>query len=176
MLNSFLGSLYMFTSSLPPFQSYVYETTFLCVISCVRYILAQEHGDVINLHDWFQSFKTVIMCPTTKGKRKLKQSPQPKRKKEANESENKSDASIQYPYLFSSVFLVSSFWVSWFVSIDIQGKRCEYLCTISVIIHWYYFPNWMSPFTECPWHSSFQSTILQCSYRIADYRPYSDAQ
>ncbi|ONI26006.1 hypothetical protein PRUPE_2G329300 [Prunus persica] len=61
----------------------------------IVYTLAQEHGDLINLHDWFQSFKTIASQPRRKGGCKLKQSPLPKRRKEVNESENKSEASIQ---------------------------------------------------------------------------------
>jgi hypothetical protein len=70
---------------------------------CVRYTLAQEHGDLINLHDWFQSFKTVVLQPSTKGKHKPKQSPLSKKRKYKYESENKSEASIQYPLGFSLV-------------------------------------------------------------------------
>lgn len=66
-----------------------------------RYTLAQEHGDLINLHDWFQSFKTIVLHPSKKGKHKSKQSPLPKKRKDMNESENKSEASIQYPVVFS---------------------------------------------------------------------------
>lgn len=61
----------------------------------VMYTLAQEHGDLINLHDWFQSFKTIVLHPSKKGKHKSKQSPLPKKRKAMNESENKSEASIQ---------------------------------------------------------------------------------
>ncbi|KAH0978700.1 hypothetical protein GBA52_005877 [Prunus armeniaca] len=61
----------------------------------IVYTLAQEHGDLINLHDWFQSFKTIASQPSRKGECKLKQSPLPKRRKDVNESENKSEASIQ---------------------------------------------------------------------------------
>ncbi|KAF3432635.1 hypothetical protein FNV43_RR23737 [Rhamnella rubrinervis] len=62
----------------------------------IMYTLAQEHGDLINLPDWFQSFKTIISHPaSTRGKRKLKQSPLPKKTKDTGESENKSEASIQ---------------------------------------------------------------------------------
>lgn len=74
---------------------------FLC---CSRYILAQEHGDLINLHDWFQSFRTVVLHPSSKGKHKSKQSPNPKKRKDMYDSENKGEASIQYPIGFS--FLV----------------------------------------------------------------------
>ena len=74
-----------------------------------RYTLAQEHGDLINLHDWFQSFKTIVLRPSKKGKPKLKQSPLPKKRKEMNESENKSEASIQYPISFSFAFVFISY-------------------------------------------------------------------
>ena len=74
-----------------------------------RYTLAQEHGDLINLHDWFQSFKTIVLRPSKKGKPKLKQSPLPKKRKDMNESENKSEASIQYPIAFSFAFVFISY-------------------------------------------------------------------
>ncbi|RVX00645.1 hypothetical protein CK203_030408 [Vitis vinifera] len=64
-----------------------------------KYTLAQEHGDLINLHDWYQSFKSTVFQPSTKGKHKLKQSPAKKRK-DTNESQNQSEASIQYPIPF----------------------------------------------------------------------------
>lgn len=70
---------------------------FYIFISCLRYTLAQEHGDLINLPEWFQSFKTIISHISTKGKRKTKQSMLPKKTKYINESEDKSEASIQYP-------------------------------------------------------------------------------
>ncbi|KAB1205290.1 Origin recognition complex subunit 3 [Morella rubra] len=61
----------------------------------IMYTLAQEHGDLINLHDWFQSFKTVVLRPCTKRKHKSKQSPLPKKRKDMHESADKSEASIQ---------------------------------------------------------------------------------
>ncbi|XP_052196841.1 origin of replication complex subunit 3 [Diospyros lotus] len=61
----------------------------------IMYMLAQEHGDLINLHDWYQSFKATILPPRTRGKHRLKQSPSPKKRKDSNESQNKSEASIQ---------------------------------------------------------------------------------
>ncbi|KAG6714539.1 hypothetical protein I3842_05G207000 [Carya illinoinensis] len=61
----------------------------------IMYTLAQEHGDLINLHDWFQSFKTVVLHPSSKGKHKSKQSPYPKKRKDTHDSENKGEASIQ---------------------------------------------------------------------------------
>lgn len=70
-----------------------------CIIpSCLvfRYKLSQEHGDLINLHDWYQSFKSLVLRPSS-SKRKSRQSPLPKKRKERNEPENHSEASIQYP-------------------------------------------------------------------------------
>ncbi|XP_026445983.1 origin of replication complex subunit 3-like [Papaver somniferum] len=63
----------------------------------IIYQLAQEHGDLINLHDWFQSFKAIILPPsnTKKGKRKLQMSPLRKKRKVAVEVESISEASIQ---------------------------------------------------------------------------------
>ncbi|KAE9620214.1 putative origin recognition complex, subunit 3 [Lupinus albus] len=55
--------------------------------SSIMYSLAQEHGDLINLHDWFQSFRTIVLQPTTKRKQKTKQS--------SNGSGDQSAASIQ---------------------------------------------------------------------------------
>ncbi|XAR54283.1 hypothetical protein NMG60_11029343 [Bertholletia excelsa] len=61
----------------------------------IMYMLAQEHGDLINLHDWYQSFKANILLPKVKGKHRLKVSPSPKKRKGANESQIKSEASLQ---------------------------------------------------------------------------------
>ncbi|GMJ12229.1 origin recognition complex subunit 3 [Hibiscus trionum] len=60
----------------------------------IMYKLAQEHGDLINLHDWYQSFKSIILCPSS-SKKKSRQSPLPKKRKGIKESENQSEASIQ---------------------------------------------------------------------------------
>ncbi|KAK6243731.1 hypothetical protein QUC31_010140 [Theobroma cacao] len=60
----------------------------------IMYNLAQEHGDLINLHDWYQSFKSVVLCPSS-SKKKSRPSPLPKKRKDINESENRSEASIQ---------------------------------------------------------------------------------
>ncbi|KAK9154173.1 hypothetical protein Sjap_001653 [Stephania japonica] len=38
--------------------------------TAILYTLAQEHGDLINLHDWFQSFKSIILVPSPSKKRK----------------------------------------------------------------------------------------------------------
>ncbi|KAE8724867.1 Origin recognition complex subunit 3, putative isoform 2 [Hibiscus syriacus] len=60
----------------------------------IMYKLAQEHGDLINLHDWYQSFKSIVVCPSN-SKKKSRQSPLPKKRKGTKESENQSEASIQ---------------------------------------------------------------------------------
>ncbi|XP_022747744.1 origin of replication complex subunit 3 isoform X2 [Durio zibethinus] len=60
----------------------------------IMYKLAQEHGDLINLHDWYQSFKSVVLRPSS-SKRKSRQSPLPKKRKDINETENQSEASTQ---------------------------------------------------------------------------------
>ncbi|XWS58700.1 hypothetical protein CRYUN_Cryun08bG0057100 [Craigia yunnanensis] len=60
----------------------------------IMYKLTQEHGDLINLHDWYQSFKSIVLCPSS-SKRKSRQSPLPKKRKDINKSENQSEASIQ---------------------------------------------------------------------------------
>ena len=66
-------------------------------ILSIRYTLSQEHGDLINLHDWFQSFKTIVTNSTVKAKKRKvgKQSPLPKKRKQTNEHESLSEASIQ---------------------------------------------------------------------------------
>ncbi|KAJ4965321.1 hypothetical protein NE237_017170 [Protea cynaroides] len=61
----------------------------------ILYTLAQEHGDLINLHDWFQSFKTIVLQPITKGKQKVKKSPSSKKGKYMNDSQDTSEALIQ---------------------------------------------------------------------------------
>lgn len=69
----------------------------------IMYTLAQEHGDLINLHDWFQSFKASI---SSSGKKELKKlaSPKkrkdntlasPKKRKDNTYSQNNSDALFQ---------------------------------------------------------------------------------
>nr|GME18697.1 origin of replication complex subunit 3 [Ipomoea batatas] len=56
----------------------------------IMYTLAQEHGDLINLHDWFQSFNATVSCL-----KRSKQLCSPKKRKVSNVPQNKSDASIQ---------------------------------------------------------------------------------
>ncbi|XP_038906703.1 origin of replication complex subunit 3 isoform X2 [Benincasa hispida] len=63
--------------------------------STIMYSLAQEHGDLINLHDWFQSFKTVASHPQAKRNHRTKQCSTPKKRKDKTSVESKSDASIQ---------------------------------------------------------------------------------
>ncbi|XP_016467174.2 origin of replication complex subunit 3 isoform X1 [Nicotiana tabacum] len=58
----------------------------------IMYTLAQEHGDLINLHDWFQSFKAII---SRSGKKGLKQLASPKKRKDSSSSQNNSDALSQ---------------------------------------------------------------------------------
>ncbi|XP_021747372.1 origin of replication complex subunit 3-like isoform X2 [Chenopodium quinoa] len=58
----------------------------------ITYVLAQEHGDVINVHDWFQSFKAILVTPPTKARSKSKHSSTPKKKKDIN---NLGEAAIQ---------------------------------------------------------------------------------
>ncbi|KAJ4720942.1 origin of replication complex subunit 3 [Melia azedarach] len=61
----------------------------------ILYNLAQEHGDHINLHDWYQSFKSKVLSSRSKGKHKSKQSPLPKKRKDTNEPDKPCEASIQ---------------------------------------------------------------------------------
>ncbi|XP_058206477.1 origin of replication complex subunit 3 isoform X2 [Rhododendron vialii] len=61
----------------------------------IMYMLTQEYGDLINLHDWYQSFKATVLPPRIKGKHRLKHSPSPKKRKEAKESQNKGEATVQ---------------------------------------------------------------------------------
>ncbi|QCD88891.1 origin of replication complex subunit 3 [Vigna unguiculata] len=63
--------------------------------SSIMYSLAQEHGDLINLHDWFQSFRTIVLQNKNKRKQNSKQSPQPKKRKAINGSVDQNEASIQ---------------------------------------------------------------------------------
>ncbi|KAK2400309.1 origin of replication complex subunit [Trifolium repens] len=63
--------------------------------SSIMYSLAQEHGDLINLHDWFQSFRTIVLQNTNKRKQKSKNTPLSKKRKEMNGSGDQNEASIQ---------------------------------------------------------------------------------
>lgn len=43
--------------------------------TAIMYNLAQEYDDLINLHDWYNSFKVKVMTPNTKAKRKVQHPP-----------------------------------------------------------------------------------------------------
>uniref|UniRef100_A0A7N0UAB5 Origin of replication complex subunit 3 n=1 Tax=Kalanchoe fedtschenkoi TaxID=63787 RepID=A0A7N0UAB5_KALFE len=61
----------------------------------ILYTLAQEHGDLINLHDWYHSFKTIIN-PVVNEKNKKKKSGTPKKRKARDEEPASiSEATIQ---------------------------------------------------------------------------------
>ncbi|XP_010550262.1 PREDICTED: origin of replication complex subunit 3 [Tarenaya hassleriana] len=47
----------------------------------IMYKLAQEHADVINLHDWYEAFKMILVPPSNKGRQNPKASPQKNKKK-----------------------------------------------------------------------------------------------
>ncbi|PKU71579.1 hypothetical protein MA16_Dca004421 [Dendrobium catenatum] len=49
--------------------------------TAIMYSLAQEYGDLINLHDWYHSFKTKILISNPKAKRKAQHSPTSKKGK-----------------------------------------------------------------------------------------------
>ncbi|XP_057521737.1 origin of replication complex subunit 3 isoform X2 [Amaranthus tricolor] len=61
----------------------------------ILYILAQEHGDIINVHDWFHSFKAILVNPSTKARSKTKKSSTPKKKKGVELSNSTNEAAIQ---------------------------------------------------------------------------------
>ncbi|KAG2300354.1 hypothetical protein Bca52824_036826 [Brassica carinata] len=62
----------------------------------ILYALAQEHADVINLHDWYQSFKTILIPRNSKAKSKSKTTSKSKKRKErCEEPEPPAEASIQ---------------------------------------------------------------------------------
>ncbi|KAL7585041.1 origin of replication complex subunit 3 isoform X1 [Lactuca sativa] len=62
----------------------------------LMYSLAQEYGDVINLHDWYQSFRGIVGQQTVKDRNRSKVSPSPKKRKTAIEPQKKiTEASIQ---------------------------------------------------------------------------------
>lgn len=63
--------------------------------SSIMHALAQEHGDLINLHDWYQSFKTVLLSSSNKWKNRVKHSPSPKKRKVTTEHAKPSEAAIQ---------------------------------------------------------------------------------
>ncbi|GKC33888.1 origin of replication complex subunit 3 isoform X1 [Tanacetum coccineum] len=60
------------------------------------YTLAQEHGDLIILHDWYQSFRAIILQKTIKERQRMKVSPSPKKRKMTVEPQNiTTEASVQ---------------------------------------------------------------------------------
>ncbi|WCJ27754.1 Origin of replication complex subunit 3 [Euphorbia peplus] len=63
--------------------------------SSIMYTLAQEQGDLINVHDWYQSFKSLILSTDNKAKRRTKHSPSPKKRKITKEPAKPSEALIQ---------------------------------------------------------------------------------
>ncbi|KDP39550.1 hypothetical protein JCGZ_02570 [Jatropha curcas] len=63
--------------------------------SSIMYSLAREQDDLINLHDWYQSFKLVILSSSNKGKHRTKHFPSPKKRKVATEAAKPTEESIQ---------------------------------------------------------------------------------
>ncbi|KAL4557546.1 hypothetical protein LXL04_035728 [Taraxacum kok-saghyz] len=65
--------------------------------TALMYMLAQEYGDVINLHDWYQSFRGIIFQKSdNRSKSKSKVSPSPKKRKTAIQPQNNiTEASVQ---------------------------------------------------------------------------------
>ncbi|KAI3757293.1 hypothetical protein L6452_04827 [Arctium lappa] len=61
----------------------------------LMYTLAQEHGDLINLHDWYQSFRSIIFQRPVKERHRSKSSPSPKKRKTTTEPQNITEASVQ---------------------------------------------------------------------------------
>ncbi|KAK4419192.1 Origin of replication complex subunit [Sesamum alatum] len=61
----------------------------------IMYSLAQEHGDLINLHEWFHSFKSIVSLPPLQAKKRPRPSPSPKKRKDSNEPQSRNDAQIQ---------------------------------------------------------------------------------
>ncbi|KZV26160.1 origin of replication complex subunit 3 [Dorcoceras hygrometricum] len=63
----------------------------------IMYSLAQEHGDHINVHEWFNSFRAIVSSPMSQAKKRLKlsPSPSPKKRKSSKEPERQNNASIQ---------------------------------------------------------------------------------
>jgi origin recognition complex subunit 3 len=63
--------------------------------------LAQEYGDVINLYEWYQSFKTVLTSASQTPKKKRHLSPASKKAKTLPPPEN--EAQIQYMFFSNSL-------------------------------------------------------------------------
>lgn len=88
--------------------------------------MSQEHGDLINLYDWYQSFK-VAVSSSVKGKRKAKQSPKSKKRKVDTPMEEPNEALLQYPKLtimfsiFSHLSVIELFWVFFLLKKALSG-------------------------------------------------------
>ncbi|KAJ3681591.1 hypothetical protein LUZ60_014164 [Juncus effusus] len=63
----------------------------------IMYNLAQEYGDVINLHDWFQSFKTIITNNSSQNNSKKKKTniASPSKRQKSNISPPETEALMQ---------------------------------------------------------------------------------
>ncbi|KAH6802633.1 hypothetical protein C2S51_034079 [Perilla frutescens var. frutescens] len=61
----------------------------------IMYTLAQEHGDLINVHEWFHSFKAIVSGAPSQAKKRSRMSPSPKKRKDSNIPQSRSDALIQ---------------------------------------------------------------------------------
>ncbi|KMZ74713.1 Origin recognition complex subunit 3 [Zostera marina] len=64
----------------------------------IVFTLAQEHGDLVNLHDWYESYKSIILSSRTKARRKFNKSPASKKGKVSSalsDSSNLNEATIQ---------------------------------------------------------------------------------
>lgn len=84
----------MLVASLPSlYYVFLFEDQ---LIYPLRYKLAQEHGDLINLHDWYQSFKEAVSS-NSKSKHKKQQSPMSKKRKATHVPAGIDEASTQYP-------------------------------------------------------------------------------
>ncbi|KAH9616952.1 hypothetical protein KSS87_019872 [Heliosperma pusillum] len=61
----------------------------------ILYTLAQEHGDIINVHDWYQSFKALMVNPSVKARSKSKRPSTPKKRKLTTHPQSDSESVIQ---------------------------------------------------------------------------------
>ncbi|CAN6461356.1 unnamed protein product [Victoria cruziana] len=64
--------------------------------TAILYILSQEHGDLINVYDWYQSFRSIfINSQGVSNKSGAQKTPTPKKRKTLNTSNASDEASIQ---------------------------------------------------------------------------------
>ncbi|KAF3795953.1 Origin of replication complex subunit 3 [Nymphaea thermarum] len=64
--------------------------------TAILYILSQEHGDLINVYDWYQSFRTMFINSLGVSKKSgAQKSPTPKKRKAVNMLNASDEASIQ---------------------------------------------------------------------------------